>query len=492
MDIGTNHVIPVRVPRPIREETEKPPSHLQQILGTLRPSKPVARVVPQTGKWYMTTTHNGDASHGFCQTCHEQFFPASHLILDPEARSIAESFAKNITQNRIHLSATIEDHGNQIYRKWKNFGAKKRHDALNHVTELIEKDSGFIVLPTSSRPKASTGSGCLSPASQHFITPVCPIKYVAFVDSWFMPRMNKEDLSTDPSWLAVSVQQAINANAFSLPSQHAETVRLLEAHDVLPALYNPNDAKFGELVPWSRDDAHTQKAVGFTRAHLILVAEDRCLACFAESKLHGLKRQEKFAIDISREGHNEWDARVHDTVERDPFETRSDPDVEKVVSLLQDCYDQAYDYLGLLQTDPRFMQYECKKIIQSPVIKRLPFGKQCGIALDEIFIAPLRYELYWNELVSQATDSAGMWKLSLGTTNPVCHALSNHMSSRLRDLMDLILATMICELRAMLPFKKAFEEHFDIKMTSGGQMRILKATSGVYRESSDNLFWALH
>ncbi|KAI4767190.1 hypothetical protein E4T52_17527, partial [Aureobasidium sp. EXF-3400] len=106
---------------------------------------------------------------------------------------------------------------------------------------------------------------------------------VSHHDSWFLPYLDAETLSEDPTlFLSLLHHRTFNEPENWLMFDNSNIV-LAEYFSIIPNVFDPNcvvtqGPDYGKLVKWNADQAHRWEIIGFTKAHYLFTAHRKMLS----------------------------------------------------------------------------------------------------------------------------------------------------------------------------------------------------------------------
>jgi hypothetical protein len=155
-----------------------------------------------------------------CSVCMSQYFPASHTFTDDQAKAVLTSTVDTIKDDLSFLRDSLARHADFLVPRWKKKSREKRSTFLETHTQLFERRWGAVHLLDRVGPLERTYAGpCMIPRVRTIRKPeggyantlefhtaqslsdanLREEKLAPYRDSWFLPYLDVETLSEDPT-----------------------------------------------------------------------------------------------------------------------------------------------------------------------------------------------------------------------------------------------------------------------------------------------------
>jgi hypothetical protein len=323
-------------------------------------------------------------------------------------------------------------------------------------------------------------------------------------DSWFLPYLDVETLSEDPTLLlSLLHHRSSNEPEKWLTFDNANIV-LVEHFAIMSNTFNRNcvvmrGPDYGKLVPWNAEQAHRWEIVGFTKAHVLLTAQ-RTMFNLLSKCVKGLlteattppelvvnsKWNSMIASDFSRFKTNfPWST---DFVK--PFSAPQRFDAREVSELITSRHRVVLDELELLQTDPQYVQSLAKEFPACLFFESFRAKDIMPWLVDYIFYDIMYREAWWRQLVAESEQM--MKYLDVFERNPSVQAKQEFDQAVfiVQDLCIETFAVFAPQLQAGLLIQKGFERNFAFEGNAG-----FKSTNRTYSQKDwfpeDLLYWSI-
>lgn len=148
--------------------------------------------------------------------------------------------------------------------------------------------------------------------------------------------------------------------------------------------------------------------------------------------------------------------------------------------------------MELLQTDPAYAHFQLAQLASTVFIEKVPLHARSGYYVDEVFMVPLRRELYWRQLFKECKAMVKAFEVRKENSTD---------SDDNFDVMLYIVQDMAIEFFALmgslldysLPFQRGMERNFEYVDGVDSQGKCTRKLTVVSRDwfPDDMLFWSL-
>jgi hypothetical protein len=366
-----------------------------------------------------------------------QYFPASHTFTDDQAKAVLKSTVDTIKSGLAFLRDSLARQADFLLSRWKKKSREKRSTFLKTHTQLLEKRWGCVHLLDCVGPLERTYAGPrMIPKVRTIRTPegryantlelhtaqsvldanLREETLALYRDSWFLPYLDVETLSEDPT-LLLSMLHHRSCNELEkwLAFDNAN-LGLVEHFIIMSNIFNRNcvvmqGPDYGKLVAWKAEQAHRWEIVRFTKAYVLLSAQ-RTMFTLLSKCVKGLlmeattlpeleltpKSDSMIANDFSRFKTNfQWST---DFVK--PFSAPRSFDAREIFELITSRYRVVLDELDLLQTDPQYIQSLVKEFRACLLFESWRTKDIMPWLVDYIFFETMHREAYWRQLAAES------------------------------------------------------------------------------------------
>lgn len=365
-----------------------------------------------------------------------------------------------------------------------------------------------------------------------------------WLDSWFLPYLDLKTLSQSP----LPLLSLLHCRTEHHPHQWAlfDKINIVgaEHHQILPGQYNPSCISFqpeqyGLLVPWDKESAHREDMLGFKQGMYVLTAQSRMmklLKSFVDGLLVAIRQrcgvdattkdcdhsqgqsQENVSLQMKtlslKEFHGsnsdsrpqpKWEQLVQNgfsTFGSHPVVTwsshtnrhfmsppRTDP--IELRNKIQAAYQDAFDDVWALQTDPASVQLAVKELRSCLYIHYAEKENEWERIAEQVLLIPMMRELWWRHTLKECDYVMRAYYALEGGDSAENRLRYDLSMRRLRDCVEMQLAMAIQTVQQSLRFQPRFEKNFDWEQAFRGKRKeIMIATRDCIRD--DPLFWSLN
>jgi hypothetical protein len=462
-----------------------------------------------------------------CAICLPQFFPAAIGVNDKQAQVIITEIVDSIKADLTFLRATLTKHADFLVSRWKKKSQGKRFSFLTEHTELFNKKWAAVHLlervGAGDEDRKYTGERnhrkvrtrrtadgrlaiCLESHTQESLanTEIRDKTLVSHHDSWFLPYLDAETLSEDPTlFLSLLHHRTSNEPEKWLMFDNSNIV-LAEHFSIIPNVFNPNcvvaqGPDYGKLVKWNADQAHRWEIIGFTKAHHLFTAHKKMLSLLGNC-VKGLLAEVK--VPTALETHLKWDGMIGADFFRfktdfpwstdfvKPFSEPPRFDAREVAELIASRHRVVLDELELLQTDPQYVQILSKEICACRFFETWRVEDMMPWLVDCLFFETMHRESYWRQLVAESELMIRC--LDVFEQEPSKEAKQDleHAIFIVNDLCIETFAIFEPQVHAGLVVQRGFERNFEFR----GSAKI-KSTNRTFTQkdwfTDDLLYWSM-
>jgi hypothetical protein len=372
-----------------------------------------------------------------CSVCMPQYFLASHTFTHDEAKAVLKSTVDRIKSDLAFLRDSLARHADFLVSRWKKKSREKRSTFLKTHTQLFDKRWGAVHVLDRVGPLERTYTGPrMIPIVRTIRTPEG--RYVnnfqlhtaqsllddnlreetlaSYRDSWFLPYLDVEILSEDPTLLLSMLHhRGSNEPEKWLTFDNANLV-LVEHFIIMSNIFNRNcvvmqGPDYGKLVPWNAEQAHRWEIVGFTKVYVLLSAQRTMFNLLAKC-VKGLLSE---ATTLPEPGLNpKWDSMIASDFSRfktsfpwstdlvKPFSAPRRFDAREISELIMSRHLVVLDEMELLQTDSQYIQSLVKEFRACLFFESWRTNDIMPWLVDYIFFETMHREAYWRQLAAES------------------------------------------------------------------------------------------
>jgi hypothetical protein len=430
-----------------------------------------------------------------CSVCFPQYFPASLTITDEQAEAVLNTTVHSIMSDISFLRDSLARHADFLVSRWKKKSREKRSTFLKTHTQLFEKRWAAVHLldRVGAPDRTYTGSRKIpkvrtirTPEGGYAITlelhtsqslsdaDLRDETLASHRDSWFLPYLDVETLSEDPTLLlSLLHHRSSNEPEEWLTFDNANIV-LVEHFSIMSSTFNRNcvvmqGPDYGKLVPWNAEQAHRWEIVGFTKAHVLLAAQQTMLNLLSNC-VKGLLTEATTPPEL--DSSPKWTSMIASNFSRfktnfpwstdfvKPFSAPRQFDARETSELIMSRHRVVLDELELLQTDPQYVQSLVKEFRACLFFESWRAKDIMPWLVDYLFWDPMHREAWWRQL---AAESEQMMRYSdVFEKNPSMQAKQD-LDQAVFIVQDLCVETFAVfetQIQAALLIQKGFERNF--------------------------------
>jgi hypothetical protein len=433
-----------------------------------------------------------------CSVCLPQYFPASHSFTDKQAEAVLESTVNSIKSDLAFLRDSLARHADFLVSRWKKKSRDKRSTFLKTHTQLFEERWAAVhLLDRVGLPERAYPGPRIIPKVRTIRTPEG--KYAitlelhtaqslsdanlrdetlaSHTDSWFLPYLDVETLSEDPTLLlSLLHHRSSNEPEEWLAFDNANIV-LVEHFSIMSSTFNRNcvvmqGPDYGKLVPWNAEQAHRWEIVGFTKAHVLLTAQRKMFNLLSKC-VKGLLTEATTPPELSL--NPKWNSMISSDFSRfktsfpwstdfvKPFSAPRRFDAREISELITSHHRVVLDELELLQTDPQYVQSLVKEFRACLFFESFRAKDVMPWLVDYLFFETVHREAYWRQL---AAESEQMMRYSdVFERSPSVQAKQDFERAVfiVQDLCIETFAIFEPQVQAGLLIQKGFERNFEFQ-----------------------------
>lgn len=477
-----------------------------------------------------------------CNICFPQHFPAQCSVSQEDAQETTNMLASAIKDDYDHLRCILETDANDLVNRWNKMSRNKREallqengdlfteqPALVHLTNTNTKMGEDSVLRRMARQMAIPG---FSPDKieflgryrwQQMVPVILELSKTMFLDTWFLPYLDIESLSTSP----LSFLSLLNSRTQYPPHQWTlfdkmHTVAAEYSH-IMPGQYNPkcisfHPSDYGCLRDWDQALMHQQSILGYNQGMLVLTAQGRMMRFLRRvvdallCEIQHRRRPGEVAVHGELDAINHRSVRVqekwfqlvengfstfgtHPAVSWSSYTNQhliAPPHADPVVlhNKIRAVYQDAFDNLWALQTDPGTVQLAVKELCSCLYFHYLDKAKEWDRIVDEVMLVPTRREMVWRQTLMES-DRVMIARDSLKKEDTKENRLRFDLSLMvLWDCCSEQLTLAIQDLQYSLPYQPAFEKNYEWTRGSDGKRKAPRLHAKDWL-IEDPLFWSL-
>ncbi|TIA54016.1 hypothetical protein D6C77_07912 [Aureobasidium pullulans] len=376
---------------------------------------------------------------GECAVCLPQFFPAVIIVNDKQARVIITEIVDGIKADLAFLRTTLAKHADFLVSRRKKKSQGKRFSFLTEHTALFDKRWAAVHLleRVGARDEDRKYSGernlrkvrtrrtadgrfatCLGLHTRESLanTEIRDKTLISHHDSWFLPYLDAETLSEDPTLFFSSLHHRTSNEPERWMMFDNSNLVLAEHFSIIPNVFNPHcvvaqGSDYGKLVKWNAEQAHRWEIIGFSKAHHLFTAQKKILSLLSNC-VRGLLAEVQAPTTLNI--HPKWNGMVEANFSRfktdfpwstDFVKLFSEPprfDAREVAELIVSRHRVVLDELELLQTDPQYVQMLSKEICACRFFETWRVEDMMPWLVDVVFYETMHRESYWRQLVAES------------------------------------------------------------------------------------------
>ncbi|KAG9239749.1 hypothetical protein BJ875DRAFT_479170 [Amylocarpus encephaloides] len=302
-----------------------------------------------------------------------------HKLTDEESVSVAAGHLTSINRDLEYLRKQWKEHGKIIVSRWKKRTREKRVGILKKADPDLIEQQWFMARFTTKQLGATD-----------------EFKALNFRKSILLDYLSIDGLKSDPAKLIGLVQNRCRYGPeqwSSYDNQRLDWAWRMGIIDFCSSgmcmvMYGSH---YGELVPWDARAAHAGRIIGFSRAELVLEAQEtlfQFLHKVVEQLVEGLSEPESepatvphFEIDLKRSGRVElWSTSINE-----PFSAPPSFDIDIMLRKATASLNAMDDHLWLMQTNPTYLRRTIYKAVDGYPEQKQPKNIQ-GHIINDIHI----------------------------------------------------------------------------------------------------------
>lgn len=368
-----------------------------------------------------------------------QFFPAAIIVNDKQARVIITEIVDGIKADLAFLRTTLTKHADFLVSRWKKKSQGKRFSFLTEHTALFDKRWAAVHLleRVGARDEDRKYSGernlrkvrtrrtadgrfaiCLGLHTRESLanTEIRDKTLISHHDSWFLPYLDAETLSEDPTLFFSSLHHRTSNEPERWMMFDNSNLVLAEHFSIIPNVFNPHcvvaqGSDYGKLAKWNAEQAHRWEIIGFSKAHHLFTAHKKILSLLSNC-VRGLLAEVQAPTTLNI--HPKWNGMVEANFSRfktdfpwstdfvKPFSEPPRFDAREVAELIVSRHCVVLDELELLQTDPQYVQMLSKEICACRFFETWRVEDMMPWLVDVFFYETMHRESYWRQPVAES------------------------------------------------------------------------------------------
>ncbi|CAK3994921.1 hypothetical protein K441DRAFT_681069 [Lecanosticta acicola] len=309
-----------------------------------------------------------------CVECISQFFGLTRLqyaiqyirkelgIPDKLAQAKARTYAQQIERDREYLRNGLHRHGDLVLSKWKKKTKVKREALLLAAQPDLYRHACIQQRTMFRMDGKLTDFDRVAPGEKAISMgdPTCR-------RAMLLPYLNVDSLARDPMRLISLFHYRSSYKPEEWVSFDFAQMRVAFEGAQVSIRYNDNSLilhgpRFGDLVPYEQEEAHTRKTIGYARGECILEAQAfllgflrRIFDVLVPSKT--VERGNVCWSTLTSIGFKSpGDVEFWPPYANAPFSRPPVFDLQKHTQMLKAALAAAEDHLRFLQTDPAYVQ----------------------------------------------------------------------------------------------------------------------------------------
>lgn len=436
-----------------------------------------------------------------CQTgfygAQEQYQPQlsyRRRLSDDEAKTIASSYVKQISEARANLAQRLSSHADVLMSRWKKRSQDKRQTFLKDVAPDLEEKKW--ILPRYSYMPERKLIHCRSQSRRRQL---------------ILPWLNVEVLKANPAVLFA----LLHYRTFYPPQDWAafdcRQLTLSWACGWLDVDYSAKcvvmyGQSYGEVVDWVAGPTHRADILGFPRARLVLEAQaylmdvlfkvvDKVLDGVDDSQVARTDKWRELTTTagFKRTGDVEfWSLYTNQAFSAPPLLNTG-----YLLSLAKTRLNEVGDHLWWLQCDTGYMRRHIKILFSTEIYKRAQDAEVGSLLATHACREVLSY-FWWRWVEIECRHADQMRKRFSDSTSPGCPLPIAY--DRALGALELLLVNQVIYrtkcLEKVLPFTPGFSKHWSLKRNANLPQgaALLQRTTPTNTEASlekDPLDWCL-
>jgi hypothetical protein len=267
--------------------------------------------------------------------------PRKAKVGDETAQELLSLYMSDNLKNLQHVRNMLHSHGDLILRRWKKYSPERR-------TELLTKASPFVFQKIRSL-EFLDGPGSLGDSAHRYIS------WLDVVD-FSKDRMRLMSLLHVRSEHGPEQWAAFDTRSAWLACR--QTTWPLYVHNANAVVMHGE--RYGELVPFAVNSAHSWKEVGFPRAQLTFFVQERisaALSAVVDLIIDGEKPlgSAKWTAFLSKGLRSAYEDALWGSYYHQEFTPPSHFDPEVISEKASNHLNMLVDEMELAQTDPKHM-----------------------------------------------------------------------------------------------------------------------------------------
>ncbi|THZ88510.1 hypothetical protein D6C88_04965 [Aureobasidium pullulans] len=432
-----------------------------------------------------------------CKICCHQYFPATIEVNDKEAHQLITSLVVDARQDLDFLRRTIAEHADYLVTRWKKKSREKRSVFLSENVDIFDKKFAAVhLLHMRSSPENCDYTSELMQSLEGLGDERVKAKLAgalhqsrvkkmisAYQDTWLLPYLDSDMLSKDSSLLLALLHHRTSHEPEEWILFDDLNVDLAERFGIVTQTFNPHcvvvqGPDFGKMVEYNADQAHRYEIIGFTKAHNILLAQQRMMA-FLRKIVTGLLDEANEPPVI--EFHPKWAQLIGtsfshfdstfawSTESVRPFSSPPKFDPIETIELVRSRHRVLKDHLEQLQTDPAYVQLHARTYKNALFFETMRHEDIWPHIVDQVFVGPMIRECYWRQMLYECDKMERAW---LKMTEFPSEANKLYYNETILYVQDLCVETLAVFINhCSLIYQRGFERNF--KFSGSGRTRHL-------------------
>ncbi|KAI1408769.1 hypothetical protein F5Y13DRAFT_204516 [Hypoxylon sp. FL1857] len=397
-----------------------------------------------------------------CIDCQTGFYLEQEQYVD--ARSLLESYTKDIHESRKYLSDRLKTRADLLMSRWRKFSQDKRQALLTEVAPDLEI-SPWINIRYSYTLESKLIHNRSLRRRRQLLAPWLNVHVLKTHPAVLYALLHYRTAYPPQDWAAFDCRQL----TFSWAAGWFD----VDYYKKCVVMYGP---QYGELVDWEEATAHRADILGFPRARLVLEAQAfilTTLRSIVDKILDGVDdslpaRTEKWLeltanAAFKRTGEVEfWSPYTNQAFSAPPL-----LDIDYLISLAKTRLEATGDHLWHLQCDPAYMRRHIKTQSRKSIFKVADENETASHFAFEIYVEILGH-YWWHWIETECRNVADLHRRFRDSIYPG-HPLPPRYD-RAVGALELILVNQVIYraniLHNTVPYCPGFSQHWTLNRHS--------------------------
>ncbi|KAF4778317.1 hypothetical protein HER10_EVM0003036 [Colletotrichum scovillei] len=420
-----------------------------------------------------------------------------HSISDTSAINIASTYVKELQERRKHITNCLSSHADLLMSRWRKRSQEERRELLHKAVPELEEWQWIYSRYGYSVESFRYGERTVQRRRQLLV-----------------PWLNVEVLKTSPAVLFALLHYRTLYPPEDFATLDCRQMELSWVHGYFDVEFSAkcvvmSGPRYGEIVDWDAQQAHSGYTLGYPRARLVLEAQAVLMdvlsritneilegADTASASARTNKWRDLTSIGFRHPRETElWSPYTNPAFSRPPK-----LDMGYILSMAQTRKEEAIDHLIDLQCDPGYLRRQIKGYFKTMLSRAADTEEAAMMVAFHIYMEYQRYFWwYWIEVeCKHVRDLHDMFSDSTHPGQPIPPKYDLALGA-----LELLLANQVTErtvrFKLLLPWSPGQAKYYKLPKRPGVPLKTI--IRGMSRDSNPNtkealendpLDWCLH